>query len=349
MLKDLQLRDFRCFKALRVDFDAGFNFIVGGNGEGKTSVLEAACVLLRLQSQRSASLAPIIHIGAKQFLVRGHDNSHAMEFRYSPLRRWVKFDEADQRSHDDYLRVARVVSFANTDIELVRGSSDVRRRYVDFIGAQILPTYRQTLRSYERALRSRNALLKQLPINRRAIIAYDQPLVEHGTNLRAMRRALVARLAPKATAAYRSISGDAEALDVDFVAGHGDDFAADLSNSEPHETRLRQTVVGSHRDDIDLHIEKMPAASYASEGQQRTVALALKQAQAQMFAEEYEAPPLLLIDDVFGELDLRRRNALIDSLPLLSQKLVTATALSWRERVPEGALFHLDRHQLTRA
>src|SRR5438874_3781224 len=160
MLADLQLRNFRCFELLGIEFSPGFNFLVARNGQGQTSILEAACVLLRLQSQRSSTLAPIIRFGEKSFALSGHAEHHLLDFRYSLLRRKVAFDHVEQRTLDEYLRVARVVSFANADIELARGGSETRRRYLDFLGAQSRPAYRPTLRAYERALRSRNARLR---------------------------------------------------------------------------------------------------------------------------------------------------------------------------------------------
>src|SRR3954470_7265380 len=205
MLSDLQLRNFRCFESLRVEFGPGFNFFLGRNGEGKTSILEAACVLLRLQSQRSSTLAPLVRFGEKSFGVAGRSGNHLLEFRYGGLRRKVALDHVEQRPLDDYLRLARVVSFANTDIELVRGASEARRRYLDFLAAQIDPLYRPTLRAYERALRSRNALLKSPQPRLRELAAYDPPLLEHGAKLGAMRAQLVERLAPLAAEAHRGI------------------------------------------------------------------------------------------------------------------------------------------------
>ena len=225
MLADLQLRNFRCFESLRVDFSPGFNFFIGRNGEGKTSILEAACVLLRLQSQRSSTLAPLVRLGERSFAVSGRREDHLLEFRYSRLHRKVALDHVEQRTLDEYLRIARVVSFANTDIELVRGGSEARRRYLDFLAAQIDPLYRPTLRAYERALRSRNALLKSPQPRPRELAAYDAPLLEHGAKLSAMRARLVERLAPLATAAHREISGTGESLEIEFAPGNGDDFA----------------------------------------------------------------------------------------------------------------------------
>lgn len=340
MLTDLQLRDFRCFEALRLEFGPNFNFFVGANGEGKTTILEAACVLLRLQSQRSASLAPLVRLGQKSFTLAGRFDDHVLEFQHSALRRKVLFDRVEQRKLSDYLRVGYVVSFANTDIELTRGASETRRRYLDFIGAQINPRYRPTLRAYERALRARNSLLKSPQPRAREIAAYDPPLIENGTRLLAMRADLVERLAPFATRAHRQISGKDELLEIKFAPGAAGEFAQELEHSRTEEIRLRQTIVGPHRDDMKISVQGIAAQQYASEGQQRTVALSLKIAQAEVLGVETGAPPLLLLDDIFGELDPQRRNALMAHLPA-SQKLVTATSMQWCEVPLEGPLFHL--------
>jgi DNA replication and repair protein RecF len=342
MLTELQLRDFRCFEALRVDFAPGFNFFIGRNGQGKTSILEATCLLLRLQSQRSATLSPLIRIGQHSLGVTGRWDEHRLEFRYSALRRKLIFDDVEQKSATEYLRLARVVSFSNADIDLVRGSSDARRRFLDFLGAQIEPRYRPTLRSYERALRSRNALLKSATPKPRELSAYDAPLIEHGSILSKLRARLVERLAPFASDAHREISASAEALRLLFAPGNAEDFATDLARTRVQEARLRQTIVGPHRDDIVLHVDEMPAAQYASEGQQRTLALALKIAQARVFTSEEKTPPLLLIDDIFGELDPSRRNRLLAAVPGDAQKLVTATNMAWQEGPMDGPTFLLD-------
>lgn len=341
MLRDLQLRNFRCFETKAAEFESGFNFIVGPNGCGKTTLLEAACILLRLQSQRTPNLAPAVRAGQRSFVLSGHAGTHFLQFYYSALRRKVAFDGVEQRNPAEYLRLLRVVSFANHDLDLVRGTAEMRRRYLDFIGTQLDARYRPALRAYERALRSRNALLKSAAPRARELQAYTEPLLQTGTLLREMREALVRRLAPGAAASHRAISGDKETLLLEFVPGNEDDFAAHLERVRAEEERLRLTTVGPHRDDLRLEVQGMPAGQFASEGQQRTIALALKLAQARIFREDFQTGPLLLIDDIFGELDTMRRNALLACLPNDSQKLVTATALDWREDQWDGPVMKL--------
>lgn len=340
MLRDLQLRRFRCFDTFAAEFADGFNYIVGANGRGKTTLLEAACVLMRLQSQRAATLAPAVRAGERSFVVSGHADGHLLQFFYGALRRKVAFDGVEQRDLAEYLALARVVSFANHDLELVRGAADARRRYLDFIGLQVEPRYRPALRAYERALRARNALLKSPQPRPRELAAYTESLVKAGNSLGEMRAAMATRLAPVAEEAQRAI-GAGEALVLSYLPGNEKDFATQLERVQPEDARLRLTTVGPHRDDLRLEVRGMAAAQFASEGQQRTAALALKLAQAQLFAEETGAPPLLLIDDIFGELDAERRNALLAALPNESQKLITATSLAWREPKWDGPVLAL--------
>jgi DNA replication and repair protein RecF len=145
------------------------------------------------------------------------------------------------------------------------------------------------------------------------------------------------------------MSGIGERLTIEFSPGNSEDFAQDLANSKAEELRLRQTIVGPHRDDFRILVEENPAQLYASEGQQRTVALALKIAQARVFMAEESRPPLLLIDDIFGELDPIRRNLLLQHLPMESQKFITATTMQWRENGMEGPVFELNEHRIHRS
>ena len=351
MLSQIKLRDFRCFEALEVELGPGPQFFTGDNAQGKTSILEAVCVLLRLASPRSSTLTPLVRHDARGFALQGRWGTRQMQFYFNPERRKLALDGVEQPGPAEYLRVARLVYFSNTDLELVRGPADARRRFLDFLGSQIEPLYRANLRAYERALRSRNRLLKSFPVRWREVEAYDTPLLEAGQILTRLRRSLVEELLPWAARAQETIragatADSAETLTLEYQPGSGDDFPSRLSATRDEEARLRQTVVGPHRDDLLLRLGGQAAGVYGSEGQQRTLALALKLAQAGLIEAVWKQPPLLLLDDIFGELDPTRRNALFPALPAGAQMLVTTTHLDWLSDAPAGPVWRLSGHTL---
>lgn len=363
MLCDLRLRDFRCFENLTFSPEPGLNFIVGANAQGKTSILEAACVLLRLQSPRTSVMSEAVRFDQPGFGIDGHWNERHMHVKFTNALKSFALDSKPQSRSTDYLAVARVAWISNDDLDLVRKTGTLRRRYLDFLGAQVIPGYLRKLRAYERALRSRNALLKDNR-PRREIEAFDPPLAENGTFLIQSRHELVRDLRPLSEAFYHDISGGRETLSVVYLpsASLGKNlWALSFGLDEPIDTamfietlelhreaeiRARSTVVGPHRDDLLIHLAGRDAGTFASEGQQRSAALALKLAQARRLAEPGQRPPLYLIDDVFGELDESRRNNLLAALPPNAQKLITTTALGWLRNLPDAPVHLLEAGHL---
>jgi DNA replication and repair protein RecF len=345
MLTDLRLADFRCFERLRVEPAPGTNFLIGANAQGKTSILEAVCVVARLQSPRTSSLAEVVSAGRAGCAVDAHVGGTHLHFRYEPPKRTLALDSVAQSGSADYLRVARVAWFSNDDMEIVRGSASKRRRAMDFLCSQLEPLYLRHLRAYDRALRSRNALLKD-GRPRREVEAFDAPLAEHGDALTAARAEACVALAPLIAQAVRDIGGRAEAVEARFEPGAEGPLLSALVATRAEETRLRQTVAGPHRDDLALVLNGMEAARFASEGQQRTLALALKLAQTRLIVARTGQMPLLLIDDVFGELDPERRRNLLAHLPANSQRLITTTHLDWLDTSLPATIFRLENHVL---
>lgn len=347
MLLDLRLRDFRCFTQLVFEPVPGLNFLMGRNAQGKTSLLEAACILLRLQSPRTSSLAETVRFGQPGFGLDGHWHERHLHLKFTNSLKSFALDSKAQSRSADYLAVARVTWMSNDDLQLVRGSGSARRRYLDFLGAQVSPGYLRNLRAYERALRSRNALLKDTR-PRSEIAAFDPPLITAGTALLEARSVLCTALEPLAADAYRKISGVKESLEISYLPGSGSDFASSLAASVEQETRQRSTIVGPHRDDLSVLLDRREAATFASEGQQRSIALALKLAQAAHLESTSGTPPVYLIDDVFGELDSSRRNNLLGTLPAAAQKIITCTHLDWLQAPDKTAIFRLNDGLLRR-
>ncbi|MEM7010905.1 MAG: DNA replication and repair protein RecF [Verrucomicrobiota bacterium] len=331
MLTALKLRQLRNFDAMQCQLGGGVTIFVGDNAQGKTSILEAVCVAMRLQSPRSSTLADVVQFGQTEFAVSSEYRDQQLLVGYSKSRRKLVVDGTTVRKGGDYLRhSARVVWMANDDLDLIRGGGDGRRRYLDFMGSQIFPTYRPALRTYDRALRSRNFLLKRdAQPNWTQIDAYTKILAEQGAILTQCRAELIERLTPFATEVQQEVSGAAEALTLSYESAKGDRLTEALLELREQESRRRSTAAGPHRDDFQLNLNGMPAGQFASEGQQRTVALALKLGQARLFHQRVEEWPLLLLDDIFGELDPARRNALMSALPPEAQKLITTTHLDW--------------------
>ncbi len=336
LLRSLNLNHFRCFQSLRLAPAPEITLLHGDNAQGKTSILEAVCVLLRLQSPRSSSLADCVRFSETAFAVGGLLEGEApteLRLQYRESGRRLLVDGEAQKSGADYLRhSALVVWMANDDLALIRGGGEGRRRFLDFMASQLFPGYREALKAYDKALRSRNFLLKRDSVPKWSQIdAYSRLLHDYGQVLTSCRRVLVERLRPHAAEAQTRIGGPGETLSLAYesASGENDDLLAQLEALRAEEGRRRQTLAGPHRDDLQLRLNDRPAAKFASEGQQRTLVLALKLGQTKLFLETRQEAPILLIDDVFGELDPGRRNALMANWPEASQKLITTTHLDW--------------------
>ncbi len=295
-------------------------------------------MLLRLQSPRAATLGQAVRFGDVGFALEGVWNEARCQYYYSARRRKLVVDAVEQRRANEYLGLARVVWFGNDDLNLIRGGSEERRRFLDFAIAQTKTSHRSHLRFYEKALRSRNSLLKSGG-SRREIDAYNGPLLQSGEAVRTARREFIEAITPLITAANREISGQGPELQAYYKDGVGGaNYAQILEKSADQENHFRQTVVGPHRDDLELSFDGRAAGHFASEGQQRTAALALRLGQAAILHTGQSQPPLFLIDDIFGELDLVRRNHLLQHLPKNGQQLITTTHLDWARDFPAHIL-----------
>jgi DNA replication and repair protein RecF len=230
MLESIVLHDFRCFARAEFRPAAGLNLLSAPNASGKSSVLEAIGVLLRLQSPRAGALGEAVRHGSAGFSVRGRAGDRELACHYSLAEgRQLKMDDVTQRKSDEYLRTGLVAFFSNEDIELVRGTSSKRRRYLDFLGSQCDAGYLKHLRAYERALRSRNFLLKEGSHRGRELAAYDGPLVAAGEYLATARSGLCRELDPLVARFAQEISTRGETVALRYVRSGGEDFSAALA------------------------------------------------------------------------------------------------------------------------
>jgi DNA replication and repair protein RecF len=335
-LAHLKLRDFRNYARLDTGFGPGFHLLLGDNAQGKTNVLEAIYLMATLRSFRGVGGAQMVRHGQKGYFVGGQavgQGDHDIKMYWSASERKLSLDNRPIRKLTDYLGALRVVIFCTEDLQLVKGTARARRRFVDLLLTQTHPGYLPLLQRYARALRSRNALLKQRTADEAALDSFSAELVRAGEEIIRLRRELTPKLSPLARLAYRRISHDAEELRLDYQPGVKGDFAVQLAQSRRRERTYRTTLIGPHRDEFPLLLNDRSAAQFGSEGQKRTLAIALKMAQAEYLTGIHGAAPILLIDDVMGELDVKRRSGL---LPLLErtqhargQVFMTCTEENW--------------------
>jgi len=335
-LAHLRLRDFRNYARLDADFAPGFHLLLGDNAQGKTNLLEAIYLIATLRSFRGVGGAQMVRHGQKGYFVGGQvvgQGGHDIKLYWSSRQRGLSLDGRPVRKLADYLGVVRTVVFCTEDLQLVKGVARARRRFLDLLLSQTYPTYLPLLQRYTRALRSRNALLRQPVPDALALDSFSRELVGAGEEIIRLRRELVPRFSPLARVAYRRIAGGAEELRLEYQPSVKEDFAVELAQSRRREGAYRATVLGPHRDELQLLLDDRAAAQFGSEGQQRTLAMAFKLAQAEYLAGLHGSPPVLLIDDIMGELDAKRRGGF---LPLLEQAhqsrgqvFMTATEANW--------------------
>lgn len=335
-LAHLRLRDFRNYGRFDVDFSPGFHLLIGRNAQGKTNILEAIYLLATLRSFRGVSGQHIVRHGQKGYFVGARivgQGEHDVKLYWSAQERQLTLDNQPVRKLSDYWGSLRAVVFCAEDLQLLKGPASRRRRYLDLLLAQTDPPYLGVLQRYMRTLRSRNALLKRRPLDPIALESFAGELVPLGNRLIEARRALLPRIAPLARLAYGRIAQAQEELRLEYQPAVKNDFAVELAQSSAREQALRTTVIGPHRDDLQMSVDDRSAAQFASEGQKRSIVIALKMAQAEYLAGVHGVPPILLIDDIMGELDVHRRAGF---LPLLervqharSQVFMTVTEENW--------------------
>ncbi len=353
-LAHLRLRDFRNYARLDAEFSPGFQLLLGDNAQGKTNLLEALYVMATLRSFRGVGGSQMVRHGEKGYFIGGSivgQGTSDVKIYWSQKDRRISLNGEPVRQLTSYLGTMRAVVFCTEDLQLLKGTARVRRRFVDLLLAQTHPGYLPLLQRYMKITRSRNAILKQRNIDENLLDSFSHELVVAGNELMTLRRELVPRVSPLARLAYRRISSDAEELRMEYAPSVKEDFATELNKSRARERNYRSTIVGPHRDDLTLMLNKQSAAHYGSEGQKRSLVVALKMAQAEYLTGILGVPPILLIDDVMGELDLKRRSGM---LPLLErthhtrgQVFMTCTERNWpRELERKVATWQVDGGRL---
>jgi DNA replication and repair protein RecF len=353
----LSLHDFRSYGELELALEPGASAFIGANGQGKTNLVEAIDYLATLGSHRVATDAPLVRVGAERAVVRAgvvrDERSALLEIEITPGRsNRARVNRGPLPRPRDLLGWLRSVVFSPEDLTLVKGDPSDRRHFLDALLVLRSPRFAGVRADYDRALRQRNSLLKSARHSGRGtnldtLDVWDGQLAAYGGELLAARLALLDSLEPYLGEAYRAVAASAAAERTKAVATYKASFVLPdsrdrevLREAMADELVLRRrdeldrgiSLVGPHRDDVVLSLGGMPAKGYASHGESWSYALALRLASYDLLRADGD-DPILILDDVFAELDRDRRSHLADRVSGAEQVLVTAAVA---EDVPEG-------------
>ncbi len=358
LITRLWLHDFRSYHQLELPLESGLTAIIGPNGVGKTNLLEALGVLATLKSFRGAPTESLVRRGAEVAVVRAEgirdDRPVLIELEMGRGRTRVQVNRQRLKRGRDLLGALRISVFAPDDLALIKEGPSIRRDYLDDALLALNPAADAMFRDFDRILKQRNALLKQSQgtsperldeSTEVTLNVWDDKFNSVGTRLADEREALVARLAPLVQDSYDLLTGtvdqtERQPIDATYVRSWGDvDLAQAVAEARVVDLRRGLTTVGPHRDELDLRLNGLAARTEASQGEQRTLALALRLAAHRLVTDTIGEPPLLLLDDVLSELDVDRADALLANLPPGQTVITSATELPESTK-PDRVLRH---------
>ncbi|MHB8681739.1 MAG: DNA replication/repair protein RecF [Acidimicrobiales bacterium] len=331
----LWLTDFRCFAEGVFEPDPeGLTVLRGENGAGKTSVLEAVGWLATQRSFRGAPREALVRTGAMQAVVRAEAVSGTRQMLVEaeiPVAGTSRAQVNRQpvRRRADLAEALRVSVFSPDDLELVQGGPATRRDYLDeaLVGRHV--RWEALTTEVDKILRQRAALLRQAGGRPdtdalSTLDVWDERLASSGEALAEARQSLTEDLAPLVAEAYARLAGNGDVVQMDYRRSWSGPLDKALSDARTEDLRRQVTSVGPHRDELEIEVGGRPARTHASQGEQRSVALALRLAAHQLATADHGRPPVLLLDDVFSELDAHRSAALVEQLPAGQVLLTTA-------------------------
>ncbi|WP_085993780.1 DNA replication/repair protein RecF [Oceanobacillus senegalensis] len=345
-IERLELTNYRNYEKLSISFDDKINVVIGENAQGKTNLMEAIYVLAFTKSHRTSHEKELIQWEKDYAKIEGRiirrNQSLPLDIVLSSKGKKAKLNHLEQRRLSDFIGAINVVMFAPEDLTLVKGPPQIRRRFIDMELGQIQPTYIYHLGKYQRILRQRNQLLKQL--QRREIkdrtmldVLTDQ-LVEHASIILEKRFMFLELLKSWASPIHYGISRGLENLEIKYNAsievseeenkGKIEDiYLSKFQEIQEKEIERGTTLIGPHRDDLLFHVNNKDVQTYGSQGQQRTTALSVKLAEIELINKEVGEYPILLLDDVLSELDDFRQSHLLNTIQGKVQTFVSTTSV----------------------
>ncbi|MCL1918480.1 MAG: DNA replication/repair protein RecF [Peptococcaceae bacterium] len=334
-LYHLELRDFRNYKEEYIDFESGVNIFIGNNGQGKSNLLEAINYLSMGKSFRVKLQTDLIRWDCTEFSLKalcqcgGH--SLTMESSMTKERKSLKINGMPVKKLSDYIGTLVTVFFTPDDLNLLKKGPAERRKFIDQLIAQNKPLYISWLNHYLKVLYQKNTLLRQhtraSPDIRSQLDLWNQQLFQIGSQIIEYRSLYIDALRDNMTESFDYLFGGDQELHIVYQSCKRDTYPESIENFayllETHmdqEIEQRTSLYGPHRDDILVHLNGRPARYFASQGQQRALVLSMKLSEMEIIIREKEEPPLLILDDVFSELDEKRQDFLMTYIASAGQQ-----------------------------
>ena len=352
--KSLNLTSFRNYKELSIEFDRKLNIFLGENAQGKTNLLESLFIMGLGKSFKTNNDKEMINFDADFSraisIVENEDGEETkIEIIYNKEGKIIKVDDVKLNRSIDLLENVYVVVFSPEDLRIVKDGPEHRRRFIDRELCQIKPVYYSDLGNYKKVLKQRNALLKDNNADKTLFDVFDETLSDYGVRLVNERKKFIAEIYDICSEIHKEVTGGRETLEIKYrtEVEDKDQFNRKLKENFEQDVLKGYTGFGPHKDYLGISINGKDIRIYGSQGQQRTASLSLKLAEIELIKRETGYSPVLLLDDVFSELDSNRQKFLIESMKDV-QVFVSATGIeeSIKNMLPKGNIYYVDNGKI---
>lgn len=351
IIESIQLKDYRNYEELHIDFSPGTNIFYGDNAQGKTNVLEAVYVCSTTKSHRGSKDKEMIRFGQEESHIRLHVKKADVPYRIDMhlkknKAKGIAVNGIPIRKASELFGIVNVVFFSPEDLNIIKNGPSERRRFMDLELCQLSKLYVHSLIQYNRILLQRNKLLKELnfrPEYEETLDVWDMQLLQYGKELIRCREEFTDRLNGIVKTIHSRISGGTESLVLSYEPNTTvSRFEEKLCQNRETDIRMKTTVTGPHRDDISFLVDGIDIRKFGSQGQQRTAALSLKLSEIELVKDMVKDYPVLLLDDVLSELDGRRQEQLLAGMKEI-QTMITCTGVEdfVNHRFPIDRIYHV--------
>lgn len=346
-IKSIELKNYRNYKSLELDFSKNTNIFYGDNAQGKTNILEAAYLCGTTKSHRGSKDKEIIQFLEEEshirMVVEKKNITHRIDMHLKKNKpKGVAINGIPIKKARELFGIVNIVFFSPEDLNIIKNGPGERRRFIDLELCQLNPIYLTDLSNYNRTVNQRNKLLKDIayhPNLKDTLDVWDNQMLQFGSEIIKSRKKFVEKLNKIIKDIHNNLTGGLENLELIYEPNVKEElFQQELARNNERDLKLKLSTVGPHRDDLCVNINGIDIRKYGSQGQQRTAALSLKLSEIYLVKETIKDSPILLLDDVLSELDNNRQNYLLNSIHDV-QTLISCTGLD--EFISNR--FHIDK------